>query len=184
LNAALARRWWLIALRGAAVLLFGLMIVVLPAQMGASIVLLCAAYLAADGALAILAGSGATRRGVRRPMLTVEGTINLAAAAALVWPAVVALPLITVASAWAVITGALLLAAARRVAPSYGRWLLLSAGTTSAAWGGVAAVPARAGLVDPATWALWLVAYGLVFGAILIGLAVRLLRRHRDAVPE
>jgi len=185
MSAELARRWWLIALRGTTALVFGLALLLLPRPMMASLVLLCAGYLAADGVFAVLAGMGAWRRGEHWPMLIVEGGINLAAAAGvLVWPAVAAVPLVTAAGAWAVITGAVLLAAARRVAPSHGGWLLVAAATISAAWGGIAALAPRWSTVAPPTLALWLVAYAWLFGALLLGLAACLQRHHRAAVFE
>ena len=49
-------------------------------------------------------------------MLILEGSVNLAAAAAvLVWQEVAVVPLVQIATAWAVITGGLLLAAAHRL---------------------------------------------------------------------
>jgi uncharacterized membrane protein HdeD (DUF308 family) len=91
--------------------------------------LLFAAYVAADGAFAILAGMRAARWGYRWPMLILEGSVNLAAAAAvLIWQAVAAVPLVQIASAWAMITGGLLLAAAHRLSGNEGRWILVGAG--------------------------------------------------------
>src|SRR5258705_9113826 len=64
MSAGLARNWWAIGLRGAAAILFVIAILCLPSPTIASLVLMFAAYVAADGALAILAGmaSGAARR--------------------------------------------------------------------------------------------------------------------------
>ena len=69
-------------LRGAAAILFAVTILSLPPQVVAPLVFLFAAYLAADGAFAVLAGTRAPRWGYRWPMLIFEGSVNLAAAAA------------------------------------------------------------------------------------------------------
>src|SRR5205085_8338982 len=136
-----ARNWWAIGLRSAAAILFAITILSLPPQAVAPLVLLFAAYLAAHGAFAILAGMRAPRWGYRWPMLILEGSVNLAAAAAvLVWQAVAAVPLVQIASGWAMITGGLLLAAAHRLSGGGGRWILVVAGVASAGWGAFVAI--------------------------------------------
>jgi hypothetical protein len=105
-NIRLARNWWAIGLRGAAATLFAITILSLPPEAVAPLVVLFAAYVAADGAFAILAGMRAVGSRDRWPMLMLEGSVNLAAAAAvLVWQAVAVVPLVQIATAWAVITG-------------------------------------------------------------------------------
>ena len=56
MSAVLARNWWLVGLRALAAGVFVLCVALLPPQSIASLVVLFAAYVAADGALAILAG--------------------------------------------------------------------------------------------------------------------------------
>ena len=82
----MAGSWWAIGLRSAAAILFAIVVLWLPPQAVAPLVFLFAAYLTADGAFAILTGMRAPRWGSRWPMLILEGSVNLAAAAAvLVW---------------------------------------------------------------------------------------------------
>jgi uncharacterized membrane protein HdeD (DUF308 family) len=136
MSADVARNWWVIGLRGAAAVLFAIIILSLS-----------------------------PRWGYRWPMLILEGSVNLAAAAAvLVWQAVAAVPLVQIATAWAVITGGMLLAAAPRVSGSEGRWILVLAGVVSASWG---ALLAAIGASDTRAMGLWLVAYALIFGGTL-----------------
>jgi uncharacterized membrane protein HdeD (DUF308 family) len=169
MSAGVARNWWVIGLRGAAAILFAIIILSLPTQAVAPLVFLFATYVAADGAFAILVGMRAPRWGYRWPMLILEGSVNLAAAAAvLVWQAVAAVPLVQIATAWAVITGGMLLAAAPRVSGSEGRWILVLAGVVSASWG---ALLAAIGASDTRAMGLWLVAYALIFGGTLAVLA-------------
>src|SRR6266446_3052341 len=88
MSAGLARSWWAVGLRGAAAMLLVIAILCLPSPTIASLVLMFAAYVAADGAFAILAGMRAVPRGERWRLLILEGATNLAAAAAVLdWPA-------------------------------------------------------------------------------------------------
>jgi uncharacterized membrane protein HdeD (DUF308 family) len=101
MSAGLARNWWAIGLRGAAAILFVIAILCLPSPTIASLVLMFATYVAADGAFAILAGMRAAPRGERWRLLVLEGATNLAAAAAvLAWPAIaIAAPFVRLACA-------------------------------------------------------------------------------------
>jgi uncharacterized membrane protein HdeD (DUF308 family) len=137
MSAGLARNWWAIGLRGAAAILFVIAVLCLPSPTVASLVLMFAAYVAADGAFAILAGMRAVPRDERWRLLILEGATNLAAAAAvLAWPAIaIAAPFVRLACAWAVVTGALLLAAAHRLSGPHGRWVLVLAGVARPAGG-------------------------------------------------
>jgi hypothetical protein len=86
MSAGLARNWWAVGLRGMAAVLFGLAILVLPSPTIASLVLLFAAYVTADGIFAILAGARAADQIERWWTLIVEGVTNLTVAGAvLVW---------------------------------------------------------------------------------------------------
>src|SRR3984893_4503063 len=74
MSTGLARNWWAIGLRGAVAILFAIAVMWLPASTIASLVLMFAAYIAADGAFAILAGMRAAGRGDRWRMLILEGS--------------------------------------------------------------------------------------------------------------
>jgi uncharacterized membrane protein HdeD (DUF308 family) len=185
MNAGLARNWRSVGLRGVAAVVFGLGVLLLLPPTVASLVLLFAAYIAADGIFAVLAGRREAGRGERWWTLIVEGLTNLTVAGAvLVWAAIAVVPLVSLASAWAVVTGALMLAAAHRLAGSHGRGLLAFGGGVSAGRGALAVALAPASDGDLRTTERWLVAYALVFGVTLLILASRLRRRHRETGPE
>lgn len=183
MSAGLARNWWVVGLRGVAAMLFGIAVLSLPSPTIASLVLLFAAYVAADGAFAILVGMRAAQRGARWRLLMLEGATNLAAATAvLAWPALaIAAPFVRLVCAWAMVTGALLLAAAHRLSVPYGRWVLVLAGAASAGWGPLATA---ADVSDFRVIQLWLVGYAVVFGGALIALAGRLQRQQRLATQH
>jgi uncharacterized membrane protein HdeD (DUF308 family) len=182
MSAALARNWWLVGLRALAAAAFIVCVALLPPQSVASLVVLFAAYVVADGGLAILAGLRGARRGERWWSLILEGAMNLAVAAAiLVWPTVVAFPFVSLTAAWAIITGALLFAAAHRLALRHGRWLVVFGGAVSVAWGLLAATLGPAAASDARAIAPWLAAYAVIFGATMLILSLRLQRRHGEA---
>jgi uncharacterized membrane protein HdeD (DUF308 family) len=89
--------------------------------------------------------------------------------------------LVHLAAGWAVVTGALLLGAARRLSGPHGRWMQGFAGVASAAWGALAAAAGPSSLDPPRLTELWLVGYALLFGAARLVLAFRLRRRHSES---
>jgi uncharacterized membrane protein HdeD (DUF308 family) len=178
-SAGLARNWPAVGLRAIAAGLFGVVVLESPSATLASLLLMFIAYLAADGAFAIVAGVRAARRGERWWSLMLEGILNLAAASVLLaWPAIAITPFIKITSDWAVVTGVLLIAAASRLSVSHGRGLMVLAGALSAGWGVLSTAP---DISDARTMGLWLVGYALVFGGTFAILTGRLRSRARKA---
>jgi uncharacterized membrane protein HdeD (DUF308 family) len=185
MNARLARKWWAVGLRGVIALVFGLALLVLPPPTLASLVVMFGAYLAVDGIFAILATTWAAQRDGRSFLLIYEGATNIAVAGGVIaWQAVAIVPFFRLASIWAVTTGALLLAAARRLAPPHGRPLLIAAGAASSVWGILVAAGGPSGDSAPSTPSLWLISYAIIFGVALLALGASLRRRHRRSMPN
>jgi len=178
MSATLARNWWAVGLRGAFAILFGIAALLLPLATVASLVLLFAVYMLADGVFAIVASVRAAAKHERWGLLILEGVVNLAAgAAALLLPGLTVLVMVTVLGVWAVVSGVLMFTAAFRLHLAHGRWLLALSGLVSVVWGVLLWLAPVAGAIV-LTW--WLGGYALVFGAMLITLAFRL-RGRRDA---
>src|SRR5215831_6819549 len=76
-SAGLARNWWAVGLRAVAAITFILATILLPRPTLAALIMMFAAYVAADGLLAIVAGVRAMRRRERWQTLIFEGTTNL-----------------------------------------------------------------------------------------------------------
>jgi uncharacterized membrane protein HdeD (DUF308 family) len=181
MSAALARNWWLVALRGALAILFGIVAILLPGPTLAALVLLFAAYMVVDGVLAIVAAVRAARRHERWGWLIFEGIVDLAAAAiAFLFPVATIFAFVLLVGAWAIVSGAVLWAAAFRLNLAHGRWLMAFGGIVSVIWGFLLILwPAIGALA----LTLWIGAYALIFGVALLVLAFRLRRRAHEAPP-
>jgi uncharacterized membrane protein HdeD (DUF308 family) len=176
MSAVLARNWWAVLLRGIFALIFGVVAVLLPGVTIGSLVLLFGIYMLADGIFAIIAGVRAAARQERWGALVLEGVADLIAGAiALVWPLATVLAFVYLAAAWAVVSGALLLAATFRLQPAHGKWLMGLGAIVSIVWGVLLFAAPGIGAVVM-TW--WLGIYALLFGGALVALAFRLRGRH------
>jgi len=168
----LSRNWWAVALRGLAGILFGIITFAAPAISLAGLVLLFGAYAFADGVLAIV--SAVRRQGPDKWwVLLIEGVLGIAAGVLTwLWPGMTALVLLYVIAGWALATGVLEIAAAIRLRKVItGEWLLALTGVLSILLGVfLALAPGPGALV----LVIWIGAYALVFGALLLALGFRL----------
>jgi uncharacterized membrane protein HdeD (DUF308 family) len=170
---ALSRNWWVVLLRGLAAIGFGIITFMAPAISLAAVVLLWGAYAFADGVLALV--SAIRRRGEsdRWWLFLVEGLVGIAAGVlTLIWPGITAIALLYLIAAWALVTGVLEIAAAIRLRKVIAHeWLLALSGIASLGFGILLVLFPGAGALAVV---LWIGAYTLVFGALLVALAFRL----------
>jgi uncharacterized membrane protein HdeD (DUF308 family) len=102
----LAPSWWALALRGLVAVLFGLAALFLPGLVLEVLILLFGAYALVDGVLAFFAAFRSSGRGMRRPLLIIEGVIGvLFGLVTLFWPGLTALALVYVVAFWAIFAG-------------------------------------------------------------------------------
>jgi uncharacterized membrane protein HdeD (DUF308 family) len=172
--AILAKNWWVIAIRGVAAIIFGIITIVSPQAALLTIVYLFAAYAIVDGLSSILAavrGEGITRgHGLWFFVLGAIGVI--AGIGSIVYPNITALVLLYFVAAWAIVGGA------TQVYMSYqlrkeiqGEWLLALSGIAAIAFGVLLIVYPGAGLLS----VLALVAtFAIIYGVILLILAWKL----------
>src|SRR5712671_1611962 len=164
LGAALARNWWLIALRGVLGVIFGVIALLMPITTILALVLLFSAYMIVDGAFAIYAAIRAARQRESWGFLAFQGIASVAAGlVAFVWPGITVLAFVLLIAAWSIVSGCLMLAAASQT--ENGRWWLALAGAAALLYGILMIVAPLAGAVV-LTW--WLGAFALVFGIALI----------------
>jgi len=174
LGEALARNWWLIALRGVLGVIFGVIALVMPVATILALVLLFSAYMVVDGAIAIYAAIRAARKQEGWGFLLFQGIASLAAAAiAFVWPGLTVVVFVLLIAAWSIVSGCLMLAAAMRTEQA--RWWLVLGGAAALLYGFLMIVAPLSGAVV-LTW--WLGAFALVFGAALIILSLKLRSRY------
>ena len=174
LGEALARNWWLIALRGVLGVIFGVIALVMPVATILALVLLFSAYMLVDGAIAIYAAIRAARKQEGWGLLLFQGIASLAAAAiAFMWPSLTVVAFVLLIAAWSIVSGCLMLAAAMRTEQA--RWWLVLGGAAALLYGILMIVAPLSGAVV-LTW--WLGAFALVFGAALIILSLKLRSRY------
>lgn len=171
----LSRNWWILALRGLAAVVFGLLAFIWPAVTVTILVLFFGAYALWDGVFALI-GAFRTQSDRRWPLI-VEGLVGIAAGLfAFFWPGPAALALLYVIGAWAVITGVFEIIAAIRLRKEIeGELLLMISGVLSVLFGVALFIWPAAGVLA----VIWMIAsYAILFGILLIVLGFRL--RARD----
>ncbi len=166
---ALARHWWLIALRGILAILFGIGCLIWPGIALLSLVFLFGAYAGLDGIFLLFTGV------TRRSWLTAfEGVVGIVAAiVTFVWPGMTALVLLYVIAFWAVFTGIMKIVAAIQLRQYIrGEWLYVVQGLLTVIFGLIMfGLPVAGALA-----VVWLIGiYGIIFGILALALSLRLL---------
>jgi uncharacterized membrane protein HdeD (DUF308 family) len=180
LSRLLADKWWAMGLRAIMAILFGLICLLNPTLALNVFVILFAAYMLVDGIFAIASGIRAASSGGHWALLILQGLVSIAAAAvAMIWPAMTLVALVWIAAIWAIVSGALMLAAAFALNINYGRWWLALGGIASLVFGILLVIQPFIGAV---VLTLWIGAYALVFGIFLLVLAFQLFWRKEELV--
>lgn len=179
----LLRNWWAVLLRGALGILFGALTFFAPGISLTALILLFGAYAFADGILAIIAAIRGQGAGERWWLLLIQGIAGVAAGiVTALMPGLTALVLVYVVATWAVVTGALELAAAIRLRKVItDEWLLALSGIASIGLGVLLVLFPVAGAL---ALVLWIGAYALVSGILLVALAFRLRSWGRTHLPH
>ena len=172
--ALMAKNWWVVAIRGIAAILFGILTILCarpdPAGPGVPV----------RGLRPCRRGLVNRRRGTRRARnrghgwsIVLIGIVGIAAGIiAFIWPDITALSLLYVVAAWAILMGVVQIYAAYRLRREIeGEWLLALGGVAAIAFGILLIVAPGAGLLS----LLALVAaFSIIFGVLQLGLAWRL----------
>ena len=171
--AQLFRNWWMVALRGALAIVFGILALIWPDTTKLALVLLFGAFALTDGSLAVAAGIAMSKYFERWWALVLEGLTGIVIGIlTFVWPNVTGLVLLFFIAAWAVITGIFEIVVAiqfRRVISS--EWAMILSGLVSVLFGIVLFVFPAAGAVS----LVWLIGiYAMTFGIIELIFAFRL----------
>ncbi len=182
---AIANAWWSLVVRGLIAIVLGVAAFTWPGITLGVLILLFGAYAFIDGVMSLADAWQASKARERWGALLLKGLAGIAAAIITVaWPAITALALVYVIAAWAVVTGAFEIAAAIRLRKFIrGEWLLALSGVASIAFGTLLiAIPLAGALAI----ALWVGAYAVIFGALLVGLGLKMRtwsREHASGTP-
>ncbi len=178
----LTRNWWLVVLRGVLAILFGAIALFAPVAAMLSLALVFAIYLVVDGIVGIAASVRAARREERWMLLLAQGVLNIVVGVLVfLFPVGAVLAFVFVTAFWAVLSGALMVAAAYKLAATHGRWWLALGGIVSIVFGILLAASPVIGAVV-LTW--WIGAYAVVFGVLLIAFGIHLRsRKPSETVP-
>jgi uncharacterized membrane protein HdeD (DUF308 family) len=179
---AIAANWRVLALRGLAALIFGLVILFWPGLILAVLSLLFGVYALVDGGIVVVPALRTSDRGARRWLPLAEGMVGVAAGlVALLWPAMTPRGLLYVIVVWAVATGTLKIINAIALRGEVeNAWLLVGSGALSVLLGVILA--ALAGSDLPAM-APFIGIFAIVVGVALIVFAFRTRDRQRNVAP-
>jgi uncharacterized membrane protein HdeD (DUF308 family) len=177
-----SRLWGGLGLRGVVAILFGALALSRPGATVMALVYLFGAYALIDGIGALVASVKVAEMGGRWwPMLLVGILGVVVGVLTFMNPAATTLGLIYYIAFWAVFTGIFEVVAAIRLRKVIqGEWMLAVAGVLSVAVGILIGMRPGAGLLSVI---LVLGVFAIVYGVLLVGLAIRLHGQHRRLVP-
>jgi uncharacterized membrane protein HdeD (DUF308 family) len=177
----LAEHWWLLLLRGIAAIVFGLLTFAWPGLTLLTLVIIYGAYALVDGVLALVAAFTGGAKPIPTWWLVIIGLLGIGAGAiTFLYPVVTALVLVVFIGVWSIAHGIFEIVGAIQLRKEIdNEWMLILAGAMSVLFGVVILMWPGAGALA----LVWLIgAYAIVFGALLVGFALRL-RRHRGPAP-
>ena len=169
---SLAKHWWVLALRGIAAIVFGVLAFAWPGITVVSLVILYGAYAFVDGVFSIFAAIGGGTPAPRWGLAVVGILGVLAGLIAFANPVLVGIYLLWFIGAWALVSGVMEIIGAIRLRKEIdNEWMLILHGVISVLFGILM-------LVEPLTAALaliWVIgAYAIAAGLIMIALAFKL----------
>jgi uncharacterized membrane protein HdeD (DUF308 family) len=175
----LTRNWWVLALRGVAAIIFGILTFLMPGITLAALVLLFGAFAITDGIFAIIAAIKTSGKERKWWLLIISGVLSIIVGVlTFVMPEITALFLLYLIAFWAIFTGTLAIATAIRLRKEItGEWLMALGGIASVLFGVLLLLFPGAGALAVV---LWIGAYALVSGAIMLALAFKLRSWNRE----
>jgi uncharacterized membrane protein HdeD (DUF308 family) len=171
----LAHNWWMLLLRGALALVFGLLCAAYPGVTLIVMKIMFGAYALLDGILALASSISAAGVRPRWRSTILEGAAGIfLGLLILVWAGITAFGLLYLIGVWAIITGIFEITAALRLRQHFtNEWLLIMCGAASVIFGLLILVIPSAGVLA-VVW--WVGAYSIFFGMAFVALAFRLRR--------
>lgn len=175
----LARRWWLIALRGVAAVVFGILAITLPGVTLATLIILFGAYAFVDGIFAVIHAIGGDES-ESFWLVLLEGLLGIGVGLLTFFePGLTAIALLFYIAAWNLATGVLEIASAFRLRKQVtGEFWLLLGGLASIIFAIILMTQPGAGALA----LIWVIGiYAILFGISLLALSFKL-RGLRSAI--
>jgi uncharacterized membrane protein HdeD (DUF308 family) len=172
-NDLLQKAWWMLALRGVAALLFGILAIMWPDLTLLVLVGFFAAYAFITAAASLWAGWQNRKTDKGWWLLLLLGVVAFASGVlSLIYPAITALVLVLLMGANALVIGVIDIALAIRLRKTLrGEWLLILTGIVSVVFGGLVMLFPGAGALA----LVWMVSfYAVLTGVLLLALAIRM----------
>ena len=175
----LAANWRVLALRGFAALLFGLVVLFWPGLILAVLSLFFGIYALVDGGVVLVPALRSSDRGARRWLPLAEGTVGvIAGLVALLWPGLTSSGLLYVIVGWALVTGILKILTATVLRSEVENvWLLAGGGALSVLFGVILAALVGSELPSLAPF---IGVFAVVVGLALIVFAFRIRDRQQN----
>jgi uncharacterized membrane protein HdeD (DUF308 family) len=169
----MARNWGLVALRGLVAVVFGLLAIFDPGITLIALVYVYAAYAIVNGVAEVVSVIRNRRGEPHWVAVLLSGLVSIAAGViAVLLPGITAILLVFLIAGWAIVTGVLEIVAAIRLRKVItGEWLLILTGVLSVVFGIFLAAFPGAGALG---LVIWIGAYAIVIGIMLLALAFRL----------
>jgi uncharacterized membrane protein HdeD (DUF308 family) len=164
----LAKKWWVLALRGILLIVIGLLAFVSPLVW----VTFVGIYMLIDGMVMLISGFGDQPTGQSRWPLIIVGILGLLAGLIVLWnPALGGITLTIVIAAWAIVTGILEIIAAIRLREEIdNEWWMIITGVLAIIFGILVFQNVLAGILTIA-WVFGI--FAIVAGILSIALAFR-----------
>lgn len=174
----LARKWWLVLIRGILAIALGVSAILMPGITLMSVLFVFGAFTAGDGLTALWLGFSTRHNGRIWWEMAALGALAVAAGVvAAVWPGLTALVLVYLIAISAILRGVFEIAAAiqlRKVIDD--EWLLILSGAVSLLFGGMLLAKPGEGAI---AMVLLIGAFMIAVGGMTVALALRLWQMHR-----
>lgn len=179
---ALARHWWVVVLRGALAVLFGILAFLWPGITIAALVLLFGAYAVVDGLFSLIAAFRPAP-GESRWLLVLFGVLSLIAGIfVLAMPAITSVVLLYAVAIWAVASGIVAIVASIALRKMIsGEWLLALSGVLSIVLGIFLLSRPAAGMLG-LVWAIALYAVAVGITLVVLGFKLRSWARSQGTI--
>jgi uncharacterized membrane protein HdeD (DUF308 family) len=176
LDTIIEGQWGWVALRGVAAIVFGVLAYISPIATLQTLVLFWGAYALVDGVTALVAGFRMRENGKPLWAMIVIGVLSIVAGVTtFVWPGLTAITLVFIIGYWAIAIGVFQIVDAIRFRKTINNeWLLGLSGVLSIVFGALLIYQPGAGALS----VVWFIgSYAIVFGILLVVLALRLRAR-------